>query len=724
MIYSIALALFHVLSPLPPSFTHAAQAQHAMAVVGVAAAAAAAYATWRVADERLLLTHDLDAMRVVRHAMAETMRQSLTPGFCLAELWSLTLAGRTRGGTKPALVQAETGKTLTAADVEALSNRVARWAAAQGLAPDSTVAVVMENSVLYVPIVLGLTKAGLRVAMVNSHATGHALTHSVAILPNCGALLCTSGRCAQAVRADAAALRDSGVLAVRAVLPLAEAEGAAAAAAEEGEVDAEDGPNLLRALEGFSGDALTAEEVKVRRGHVKSVQNVFGYIYTSGTTGLPKACVMTHLRFMKFSCSMPTFGGTADDVVYGSGLPLYHSAAWLGVSHLLRAGSTYIVRRRFSASRHFEECAAYKATIMQYIGELCRYLLSRHPPSGPAPARHSLRLAVGNGLRPEIWDAFQRRCGVCEIGEFYGATEGNGSTANYCRNYRGQGAVGVQGWLARRAAAAARGGTPDPLFVARYDVEEDALVRDGKTGLVLPAAPNTPGELLVEILQENFNGYTSTKESDKKVVRGVRVEGDAFFRTGDLLRQDGYRLYFVDRLGDTFRWKGENVSTMEVSEVLSRYAGVVEACVYGVVVPGTDGRAGMAALRLREGVAADPVKLAAYCRENLPSYAVCSLTWRLFSFVFFCVVVVVVLKESRSTHANPQHTRQIPLFIRFLQETDLTGTFKHMKVQYKKDGFDPAKITDPMWYYDAAAKTYTQLDGPAFTRFQSAQAKL
>jgi len=358
------------------------------------------------------------------------------------------------------------------------------------------------------------------------------------------------------------------------------------------------------------------------------------------------------------------FGTGPEDVIYGSGMPLYHSAANLGVLGSMFTGSCYIIRTKFSARQHLADCATYGATVMQYIGELCRYLLSTEP--GPKDQAHKLRVAIGNGLRPEIWDRFQRRFNVPEIGEFYASTEGNGFIWNHCREYQDQGAVGVLGTV--------------PTSLVKFDLE-----------------PNDAGELLWPIVKaqtgdgdfDNFEGYTNKEATEKKIARDVFEKGDSFFRSGDLLRRDEKgRMYFVDRIGDTFRWKGENVSTMEVSEVLSAFPGVVDANVYGAQVPGKDGRACMVALTVSQEQTMDMQAFATYCRANLPSYSV-------------------------------------PVFLRFLKEDiNLTGTFKHQKVDYRNQGCDPAQISDELWWFNAATGAYEPYNQGVLDMIMTGQAKL
>jgi len=417
-----------------------------------------------------------------------------------------------------------------------------------------------------------------------------------------------------------------------------------------------------------------------------SVSQPLYYIYTSGTTGLPKACNISHAKWMTMSALSLILGCGKDDVVYGSGLPLYHSAANIGVNGTIRSGNTYVIRTKFSASQQWEDCKKYNCSAMQYIGELCRYLLTA-PETGLDKA-HKIRVAFGNGLRPEIWNDFQRRFNIPEIGEFYGATEGNGATVNHCVNYEGQGAVGRAGSLFLKMR---------PMKIVKFDVENEMPIR-GADGWCVECADNESGELITPISSitagdgstiDDFEGYTTKEATEKKILRGAFKEGDRYFRSGDLLRRDGKGYYyFVDRIGDTFRWKGENVSTMEVSEVLSTYPGIVDANVYGAAVEGQDGRACMVAVTLEEGASLDPQQFATHCKANLPSYS-------------------------------------IPVFIRFLEEDiNLTGTLKHQKVEYRNHGCDPAAHQDKMWWFVPKKSTFEPYGPEEYAEITGGRARL
>ena len=313
------------------------------------------------------------------------------------------------------------------------------------------------------------------------------------------------------------------------------------------------------------------------------------HIYTSGTTGLPKAANVSHARLMQWS---EWFAGMLDarptDRMYDC-LPMYHSVGGvLAPGAMLAAGGSVVIRENFSASQFWSDVVRWDCTLFQYIGELCRYLLHAAPSSDEKA--HRIRIACGNGLRPDVWDSFQSRFRIPRILEFYAATEGGLSLFNV----EGKcGSIGrVPPYLAHRFSPA----------LIRFDVERDEPVRNGQ-GFCIRCAPNEIGEAIGQISDDpshagsRFEGYTSQEASEKRILRNVFQPGDVWVRTGDLMRKDeqGF-FYFVDRIGDTFRWKGENVATSEVAEAICAFPGVRQANVYGVAIPGADGRAGMAAL--------------------------------------------------------------------------------------------------------------------------------
>jgi len=346
-------------------------------------------------------------------------------------------------------------------------------------------------------------------------------------------------------------------------------------------------------------------------------------------------------------------------------LPLYHSnAMFAGWSAVLATGACMALRRRFSASRFWSDVRRYDASAFVYIGELCRYLL--HQPASPDERRHSVRVATGNGLRPDIWEAFQERFRIPLVREFYGATEGNVALANF---------VGRPGMVGRLQAGQA---------VVRCDLATGDVLR-GDDGWCHSVEEGETGLLLGRIHRvATFDGYVDEQASRRKIREDVFAKGDRYFDTGDLLtvHADGW-LSFADRVGDTFRWKGENVSTNEVAEVLNRAPGVLESNVYGVEVPGTEGRAGMASLRCDTSFSLEALNDRVI--EQLPVY-------------------------------------QRPYFLRLQSEMRVTGTFKHQKTDYRREGFDPARTQDPLFFLDG--EKYVPLDAALYRAIVSGEVSL
>ncbi len=541
---------------------------------------------------------------------------------------------------QPALVFEDQVVSYRALDAEA--NRVARWGQAQGVAKGDVVALLMENRPEFVIHWLGLAKIGAVTALINTNLVGRPLAHCLAV----------SG--ARHLILDAA---------------LADNWSTAAADVSDGlAVWASGGP--LPAAQDLDADRARRSAgplAKDVRDGLDSTDKLF-YIYTSGTTGLPKAANFSHQRFVATAAGALGIGRLGPEDRMYIVLPLYHSAGGvMALGGALLSGATAVIARRFSASRFWEDCVRHDVTVFQYIGELCRYLLNSPP--HPDERRHRLRVCIGNGLRPEIWELFQKRFDIPAILEFYGATEGNVVLMNVDNKV---GAVGRLPGLMRRAMG---------MHLVKFDVRKEEVVR-GPDGFCVDCEVDEPGEAIGRIsATSRFEGYSDRKASEKKILRDVFKRGDAYFRTGDLLRRDADDyFYFVDRIGDTFRWKGENVSTGEVSEVLSTCSGVREANVYGVAVAGADGRAGMASL-----VVDDDFKLDVFCDrivDQLPGYA------------------------------RPQ-------FLRIRDEIEITGTFKHRKVEAVEEGFDPDRVSEPLFSLDAKIGAYVPLDGVLYERIQA-----
>ena len=497
----------------------------------------------------------------------------------------------------------------------AQANRYADVLKQAGVRAGDAVAVLIENRPETLLAVAGIAKLGAVATMCNTRQRGDVLAHSLNTVEVSAALVGS-----ELVDAFDAVRETAGLAGEQRVWFVADAEDDVCPA---GYTDLRD-----RIDQAHPGNPPETAQV--------SRDAPCFYIFTSGTTGMPKASVMSHGRWLKGGAGLGLAGMRlrGNDIVYCA-LPLYHNNAltvtWGGV---LTAGCTLALARSFSASRFFDDIRHHQATAFCYIGELCRYLL-RQPPRAD-DRDHRVRVATGNGLRPDIWDEFKQRFGIDHICEFYGASEGN--------------LVFVNGFNMDRTA----GFCPLPFAVVEYDPDSEMPLRN-EQGWLQPVARGGVGLLLTKITDlAPFEGYTDARASEKKLLHDAFTQGDCYFNTGDLVRDQGMRhIAFVDRLGDTYRWKGENVATTEVEKALNAYPDIEESVVYGVEVPHADGRAGMAAITPKTTLARlDWAGLAAHLREQLPAYAV-------------------------------------PVFLRATPEQAVTGTFKYRKVELKKEGFEP-----------------------------------
>lgn len=544
---------------------------------------------------------------------------------------------------RPALI-AKDGSLSYRALAEAI-NRYARWGVAQQFVPGDVVCLLMANHIDYMPIWLGLTRIGVVVALINSNLTAAPLAHAIrAVSP-------------RAVIVGGALSRE--LLAIHDQLPASLwSDGPAAAAL----------PRLDLESIAHSGLPLSEQDCPT-----PAISSRALYIYTSGTTGLPKAANVSHLRLMQWSHWFAGLMDTGpDDRMYNC-LPLYHSIGGVvAPGAVVVRGGAVVLRERFSAREFWRDVVAERCTLFQYIGELCRYLLA--VPAQPEETRHTLRLCCGNGLRADVWSRFQQRFHIPQILEYYAATEGSFSLFNV------EGRVGAIGkippFLAHRVAVA----------LVRHDAESGQPLRDA-SGKCLRCGPGEVGEAIGSLgdsVGGRFEGYADAAASDKKLLRDVFVAGDTWYRTGDLMQQDAEGFfYFVDRIGDTFRWKGENVSTGEVAAVIADSPGVVDVAVYGVTVPAADGRAGMAALVITE-----QFDLEALQRHLL---------------------------------ALPQYAR--PLFLRIVAAIELTGTFRLRKQELSMHGYDPRKIKDRLYVFDPSGPRYRPLEAELYERILAGQLK-
>jgi fatty-acyl-CoA synthase len=535
--------------------------------------------------------------------------------------------------------------TLSYRSLSQTASRYARWAAAQGWGQrGESVCLLMDNCPEYLASWLGLTRAGVTVALLNTHLTGPLLAHSIRV---------AAPRALIAGSAFAASIR-----ALSAELP--------EVACWVHGTGGSGLPRIDQAIAEYAGDPVPDAEIPL-----PSLSDRALYIYTSGTTGLPKAAVVSHHRLMQWSC---WFSGLMDitpaDRLYDC-LPMYHSVGGVvATGATLVGGGTVVLRERFSASRFWQDIAEERCTIFQYIGELCRYLLSSPHRADGEEWAHGLRLACGNGLRANVWKAFQDRFRIPQILEYYAATEGTFSLYN-CEGRPGS--IGrIPPFLSHRY----------PVALVRSDPATGLPVRDA-AGRCARSAPGEAGEAIGRIAAggsagARFEGYADSDASRAKVLRDVFASGDAWYRTGDLMTRDeeGF-FYFLDRIGDTFRWKGENVSTTEVAAALESCRGIAGVAVYGVSVPHAEGRAGMAAL-----VVNGEFDLAAF--------------------------------RQQASALLPVYAR--PLFLRIVAALDLTGTFKVTVKELVGQGYDPDRVRDPLYFDSAREGRYERLDAPLYQR--------
>ena len=550
----------------------------------------------------------------------------------------------------PNLAFIEGDLELTYDDMEIYANKVAAWVQAEGCKAGDTVAVFVRNRAQYVPLWLGLTKVGVIPALLNYQLTGPALAHCLNISD--AKILIVDHEMAESFET---AKQD-----IKLKLKVFGAFG------------------VMAGYENF--DAAIADHVpnrppKTLREGIKAGDQCMK-MFTSGTTGLPKAAKVTHVRAQNYMRGMGAGARATSKDRMMMVLPMYHATGGLvGMGATISNGGAVIVLPKFSATKFWDEAVKYKATMFTYVGELCRFLLSTPPHE--LERKHNIRWMIGNGLRPEVWEGFINRFNIPHVIEFYGATEGNASLINL------DGPVGAIGRVPNYLKFKFN------LEIVRYDVDSNLNPR-GSDGFCIMADPNETGELIAEIRNDDsrfrFEGYETKEATQKKILRNVFKKGDAWFRTGDLLKRDklGY-FYFMDRVGDTYRWKAENVATGEVAAALSRFEGVTQANVYGVQVPGYDGRAGMAAV-IAEGQP-DMAALKAHIESSLPHYAQ-------------------------------------PVFLRLSQEAETTSTFKFKKTNLVKAGFDPANISEPLYYANPATDAYELIDAKTYEKICNGEVRL
>ncbi|WP_407306272.1 long-chain-acyl-CoA synthetase [Acinetobacter sp.] len=531
------------------------------------------------------------------------------------------------------------------------ANQIGHFYLSLGARKGDVIAVMIENRPELVATVVALAKIGVTSALVNTSQTGKALTHSINLVKPIAVIV--GEECRHAVEE----VRQDLVLAEDRFYWFAD---------QATRIDAGNAPqnwvNLAGKIDSFP---------KFNTPTTHSVQGKDGlfYIYTSGTTGLPKAVIFTNGRW---TLAYGTYGHVLnlnkDDVMYVT-LPLYHATGivvcWCGV---IAGSATLALRRKYSTSCFWKDVQKFDASAIGYVGELCRYLMDA--PVSELERGHRVKKMIGNGMRPNIWDKFKERFGVEEILELYASSEGNVGFSNV---FNFDNTVGF---------------SPTPYAIVEFDKESNAPVKDAK-GWFKKVKKGEIGLLIGKITRRSpFDGYTDPEKNKSVIMKDVFKQGDSFFNTGDLVRDIGFRhAQFVDRLGDTFRWKGENVSTTEVENVVSEYEKIAEAVVYGVEIPHTNGRAGMAAITLAEGAeltAQDLKQMATEFKKHLPAYAV-------------------------------------PVFLRVQAQVETTGTFKYQKNKLKEQAFDPHKTDERLLVLLPNATEYCDLTVEIFNNIQAYQ---
>jgi fatty-acyl-CoA synthase len=555
-------------------------------------------------------------------------------------------------GDLPFLIYGE--EQYTYAQANQRINQVAHSAQALGLRSGDVVALAMENRPAYFFIWFGLAKIGVKVAFLNTHIGGKPLAHAITVT---GASKVVIGEeCLKNFHLSHQELPEQVDYWLW----------------PDAENPASDEYRHLCSLdlEQHTLDKPTSNPPSTLRAGITAGDTAL-YIFTSGTTGLPKAAVISHARWLMAGDVMQVTMDIQQDDAFYCFLPLYHGAASMSAgATALAAGARLVIRRKFSRREFWNDVRRYQTTVCQYVGEICRFLLSA-PPS-PDDKNHTLRKIAGTGMAPEVWHQWVDRFGDhFQIFEGWGATESNTNTLN------------MDNWVGSCGRVPFWEKTN--LRLVRYDIENQTHLRD-ENGFLQLCDVDEPGEAIgmiidmPDVVGGRFEGYTSAEATEKKILRNVFRKGDAWWSSGDLLRCDaeGY-CWFVDRIGDTFRWKSENVSTTEVADALGDYPGLDAVTIYGVKVPDHDGRAGMAALVMHPQANFDPQTFWQLAMERLPKYAA-------------------------------------PLFVRLSAQADMTGNYKLRKVDLQREGYSQELVKDPLFVRDDGAKTYVPLSDAALTK--------
>ncbi len=544
-------------------------------------------------------------------------------------------------------------ETWTYSEANKAANSFARYLSSNGVKHGDKVVLFMENRPYYAISLLALNKIGAIGVLINTSLTGDPLIHCI---NSSNSVKCIVG--AERAQPLQEVLEDINISNKDDFLWVEDTN----------EYTLPEWAINLKANLNFDDNENLDQTNQV------TAKDVACYIFTSGTTGVPKAAILPNAKLVAAATNITMAGYRInhEDCMYNC-LPLYHSTGlMLGLCAAINVGAASFIKRKFSASSFWQEANKFNTTAFVYIGELCRYLINKEP--SEAELNNPIVSMVGNGLRPDVWDTFKERFDIDRIIEIYGASEGNALFMNLFNKNK---TIGM---------------TSAEVALLEYDVAEDEILKNDE-GFCKKITNHDPGLLIVEIGPNAvFNGYTDKEASEKKILRDVFKAGDAWFNTGDLIKtvdvgfafgKEHYQ--FVDRVGDTFRWRSENVSTNEVGEILNGYKDVNMANVYGVKVPGCEGRAGMAAFSLEDFEGFNWLEFSEYVENNLPKYA-------------------------------------RPIFIRIIQEMDTTGTFKLKKNELRDDAFNINKVEDKVFCLKPSSNIYERLDGNWLDKINSEEA--
>ncbi|EED20673.1 bifunctional fatty acid transporter/acyl-CoA synthetase (FAT1), putative [Talaromyces stipitatus ATCC 10500] len=563
-------------------------------------------------------------------------------------------------------------KTWTYDQLKDYADRLAAYVYAQGIRTGDFVAVYTINSPEMVFIVYALSKLGVVAAMINTNLRDETFKHCLKI--STSKLILSTPDLAEFVRSDDIPKFSLNVSSFDSVLNI---------------------PDDTTLITSETLAQIPESDVSSILPAKRSPPDLAVLIYTSGTTGNPKACAIRNIMTLVTSTPLPKDTRNPSKYypmrIYSS-LPLFHGTAFFsGVCYAVGNGGTLCLRRKFSASNFWKDVYESRSTRVLYIGELCRYLLAS-PPS-PYDKKHNCIIAFGNGLRTEIWDKFSERFNVPEIREIYRSTEGVARFDNFYGGSFGAGAVGFQGPIRRLFE--------QDTYLIKFDMETEMPYRDPKTGFCVKVGAGEEGEAIGRVrTRQALTEYLHNEEAtEKKLMRDVFEKGDLFQRMGDLLVRDhdGW-IRFGDRVGDTFRWKGENVSAGEVRDHICRMENVQDAVVFGVKLKNYDGQAGAAGITLER-------------RTPQTEAAAINNLWKF------------LRSQGVPTYA-------IPRLVRFTKEVATGVTFKQAKGELAKRSWNPESPVDGgdtlYWLNSKNGKhpVYEKLDRDGWEEIESGRAKL